>query len=64
MKYRANKATIINPFMIANDAAYVLGRWQLRRDRDPLEGNFTLVFRHIDDRWLIVHDHTSLLEGE
>ena len=24
-------------------------------------GNFSLVFRKFDDRWLIVHDHTSQL---
>lgn len=42
-------------------AAMVLGRWQLERE-DPIGGNFTLVFRRIDDAWKIIHDHTSLLE--
>jgi beta-aspartyl-peptidase (threonine type) len=40
-------------------AAMVLGRWQLDREREPVGGNFTLVFRKIDGRWAIVHDHTS-----
>jgi L-asparaginase / beta-aspartyl-peptidase len=40
-------------------AALVLGRWNLRRDDDPVGGNFSLVFRHIDGKWRIIHDHTS-----
>jgi acetyl esterase/lipase len=40
-------------------AALVLGRWKLRRNRDPVGGNFSLLFRKIGGRWVIVHDHTS-----
>ncbi|MCA9194733.1 MAG: nuclear transport factor 2 family protein [Planctomycetales bacterium] len=40
-------------------AALVLGHWRLARG-DTLEGNFSLVFQHIDGNWKIVHDHTSL----
>jgi beta-aspartyl-peptidase (threonine type) len=42
-------------------AALVLGRWQLARE-SPVGGNFTLVLRKLDGRWLIVHDHTSRTE--
>lgn len=38
--------------------AWVLGRWALARER-PAGGVFSLVFREIDGRWVIVHDHTS-----
>ncbi|MDG2380341.1 MAG: hypothetical protein P8N76_01580 [Pirellulaceae bacterium] len=48
-------------FSLGENAAYVLGRWSLRRQAGDLEGNFTLVFREIIGRWLIVHDHSSLL---
>ena len=41
------------------EAAIVLGEWQLRRESQDLGGNFTLVFRCLDDQWVIVHDHTS-----
>lgn len=44
------------------EAALVLGHWHLKRDRDKLDGCFSLIFRKIDGRWLIVHDHTSRLE--
>ena len=42
-----------------DSAALVLGRWRLLRKRDPVGGNFSLLFRRIAGRWLIVHDHTS-----
>jgi len=37
----------------------VLGRWRLARDEAPVGGNFSLVCRKIDGKWVIVHDHTS-----
>jgi len=40
-------------------AALVLGRWQLAREPSPVGGNFTLIFRRLDGRWVIIHDHTS-----
>jgi ketosteroid isomerase-like protein/predicted peptidase len=45
---------------LGDAAALVLGRWNLQREPSPIGGNFTLVFRRIDGRWVIVHDHTSL----
>jgi beta-aspartyl-peptidase (threonine type) len=47
---------------LGETAAAVLGRWHLARDSDELGGNFSLVVRKIDGRWLIVHDHTSRAE--
>jgi beta-aspartyl-peptidase (threonine type) len=47
---------------LADSAALVLGRWRLARDCDAPSGNFSLIFRKIDGRWLIVHDHTSRAE--
>lgn len=41
-------------------SAMVLGKWRLDRD-EPLQGNFTLVWRKFESGWLIVHDHTSTL---
>ncbi len=44
---------------IGDAGALVLGDWRLERSAGPVGGNFSLVVRRIDDRWLIVHDHTS-----
>ncbi len=45
---------------LSDSAAIMLGQWQLIRS-EPVQGNFTLVWRKIDGTWLIVHDHTSVL---
>ena len=44
---------------IDSAAALLLGRWHLQRADDSMGGNFSLVMRCIDGRWLIIHDHTS-----
>ena len=44
---------------LGSSAALILGKWNLEREGDPIGGNFSLVVRKFDDRWLIVHDHTS-----
>jgi uncharacterized protein (TIGR02246 family) len=44
---------------LASDAAIVLGRWQLVRQKDKPHGTFTLLFRRTPAGWRIVHDHTS-----
>jgi L-asparaginase / beta-aspartyl-peptidase len=47
---------------LGNEAALVLGQWRLERE-EPVAGNFSVVFRKIDGRWVIIHDHTSREEG-
>lgn len=44
---------------LGDSTALVLGQWSLERASEPVSGNFSLVVRKFDDRWLIVHDHTS-----
>ncbi len=40
--------------------AWVLGEWNLNRpEKGNIGGYFTLVFKKIDNRWVIVSDHTS-----
>jgi uncharacterized protein (TIGR02246 family) len=41
------------------DAALVLGRWHLKREKDELGGVFTLVWQRFPEGWKIIHDHTS-----
>jgi ketosteroid isomerase-like protein len=47
---------------LGKSAAMVLGKWNVERESEPLGGNFSLVIRKFDERWLIVHDHTSRLK--
>ena len=44
---------------LGDSAALVLGQWNLDRESEPVSGIFSLVIRKFDDRWQIVHDHTS-----
>ncbi|MBI5865292.1 MAG: DUF4440 domain-containing protein [Planctomycetes bacterium] len=44
---------------LGRDAALVLGQWDLSRTSGDVGGNFSLVFRRIEGRWVIAHDHTS-----
>ncbi len=41
------------------EAALVLGRWHLKREKDDLGGVFTLVWQRFPEGWKIIHDHTS-----
>lgn len=43
-----------------DDAMLVLGQWHLERSPDPVGGNFSLVMERRGERWVIVHDHTSV----
>jgi beta-aspartyl-peptidase (threonine type) len=45
---------------LGDGAAWALGRWALDdAGGAAMGGVFSLVFRRVDGRWLIVHDHTS-----
>ncbi len=37
----------------------VIGSWKLQREKDAPAGYFTLLFKKIKGKWLIVKDHTS-----
>jgi len=41
------------------DAALVLGKWHLKREKGDIGGVFTLVWQRFPDGWKIIHDHTS-----
>ena len=41
------------------DAALVLGKWHLKREKGDIGGVFTLVWQRFPKGWKIIHDHTS-----
>lgn len=45
--------------VISKDAASVLGKWSLKREKDNPNGTFTLLFRKLKEGWRIVMDHSS-----
>src|SRR4051812_41027332 len=38
---------------------YVVGKWMLKRTIGDLSGHFNLLFRKINDQWMIIADHSS-----
>jgi beta-aspartyl-peptidase (threonine type) len=45
------------------DAALVLGKWHLKREKGDVGGVFTLVWQRFPEGWKIIHDHTSAVES-
>lgn len=51
--------TILSLEVLSETSAYMVGRWQLKRQTDEPGGHFTLLWRKINGKWVIVADHTS-----
>lgn len=52
---------ILSIAVLSNESAYVIGKWNLTREasKGDIGGHFTLLFKKIQKRWVIVCDHTS-----
>jgi hypothetical protein len=52
---------------IAQDMAYVFGKWHLTRANEPPDkaphGLFTLIVERKDGAWVITRDHSSAAGG-
>lgn len=54
------KFTILKVEFPAKDVAYVIGKYHLTRPQvGDAEGHYTLLWRKIAGKWLIVSDHSS-----
>jgi ketosteroid isomerase-like protein len=52
------KFTIIEAKQLSKTSVYVIGKWELTKDK-PAGGYFTLLWKKINGNWVIVADHTS-----
>lgn len=50
---------IISIDQLSNDAAFMIGKYTLKREKDEPSGHFTLLWKKIDEQWVICVDHTS-----
>lgn len=52
--------------LLSDNVALAIGSWQLRfaerTGKTPVSGKYSLVLKVIDNRWKIIHDHTSVAE--
>ena len=53
------KFDILEMKMIDSDNAFVIGKWQLQRKEQDIDGHFSLWWKKINQEWLIVADHSS-----
>jgi ketosteroid isomerase-like protein len=51
--------TLIKIKKLSAEYYFVTGKWFLKRSAGDLDGFYTLLFRKIKGRWLIITDHTS-----
>jgi hypothetical protein len=49
---------IITLELLGTDAARMIGKYTLTREKDMPSGHFTLFWRKIDKKWLIISDQT------
>lgn len=53
------KFTILAVEKLSKHAAFVIGKWHLSRKAGDLSGQYTLLWRKIKGKWVIVADHSS-----
>ena len=51
--------SLISTDILSDEAAFVIGKWLLEREQGNLSGHFTLLWKKIDQEWVIVADHSS-----
>jgi ketosteroid isomerase-like protein len=51
--------TLIQVKEISKEYYHVTGKWFLKRSIGDIGGYFTLLFRKINGRWVIISDHSS-----
>ncbi|OFY87234.1 MAG: DUF4440 domain-containing protein [Bacteroidetes bacterium RIFCSPLOWO2_12_FULL_35_15] len=51
--------SIISVEQLSENSCYVIGKWNLKREKGDIGGYYTLLWKRINDKWVIVTDHTS-----
>ena len=54
LKFTVNKIQ-----SVSSDIAFLIGEYYLTRSTEDSNGYFTLFWKKIDNKWLIISDHTS-----
>ena len=50
--------TILEAIQLSESSIFVIGKWDLKKEK-PSGGHFTLLWKKINSKWVIVTDHTS-----
>jgi hypothetical protein len=52
------KFTIVESSQLSPENIYIIGKWELQKEK-PAGGYFTLLWKKISGKWVIISDHTS-----
>jgi len=52
-------STVTRMQRLSHNYYFIVGKWELKRSVGDLSGSYTLLFRKIKRRWVIVADHSS-----
>lgn len=55
----ALKFTVLSIQQLSPKSAFVIGKWHLARKAGDLSGHYTLLWKKIKGKWVIVADHSS-----
>jgi hypothetical protein len=44
---------------ISSNTVFVIGKWHLKRSIGDLEGHFSLLWRKVNGKWVMIADHSS-----
>lgn len=50
--------TILDNIQVGENYIYIIGKWELKKE-NSVSGHFTLLWKKINEDWVIVSDHTS-----
>lgn len=50
--------TIVEATQLSKTSVYVIGKWELSKEK-AVGGYFTLMWKKINGKWVIISDHTS-----
>jgi ketosteroid isomerase-like protein len=53
------KFSVLKLDVLSKKSAFMIGQWHLTRAKGDIGGYFTLLWKKIGKRWVIVADHTS-----
>ncbi len=51
--------TLIKIDKLSSEYIFVVGKWHLKRTIGDLQGHFNLLFQKINNKWVIIVDHSS-----
>ncbi len=52
-------STVLNIKRLSSKYYFVVGKWHLKRSIGDVSGHYTLLFKKISGKWVIVADHSS-----